>query len=161
MGLLDEAIREHLELKRRRGADPSVIAREEQEALEPVLPDEPVALDETLDSEPHHTPGISDQLAPAGAEPAEDGHRVPGSEMANPSSEDQETAELDVPSMLDEHDAAPTGLPRARPVAASSEEARPSERPTEADAREWDVPERSAHEIAPEEAPGQERLAFE
>lgn len=36
MGLLDDAIREHLELKRRRGADPAEIARMEQEALGPV-----------------------------------------------------------------------------------------------------------------------------
>ena len=36
MGLLDDAIREHLELKRRRGADPSDIARLEHEALGPV-----------------------------------------------------------------------------------------------------------------------------
>ena len=35
MGLLDEAIREHLELKRRRGADPGEIARQEREALGP------------------------------------------------------------------------------------------------------------------------------
>jgi hypothetical protein len=35
MGLLDEAIREHLELKRRRGADPGDIARQEREALGP------------------------------------------------------------------------------------------------------------------------------
>jgi hypothetical protein len=35
MGLLDEAIREHLELKRRRGADASEVARQEQEALGP------------------------------------------------------------------------------------------------------------------------------
>ena len=34
MGLLDEAIREHLELKRRRGGDPSAIAREERDAPE-------------------------------------------------------------------------------------------------------------------------------
>jgi hypothetical protein len=33
MGLLDDAIREHLELKRRRGADPDEIEREEREAL--------------------------------------------------------------------------------------------------------------------------------
>jgi hypothetical protein len=33
MGLLDDAIREHLELKRRRGADPDEIARQEDEAL--------------------------------------------------------------------------------------------------------------------------------
>jgi hypothetical protein len=36
MGLLDDAIREHLDLKRRRGADPTEIAREETEALGPV-----------------------------------------------------------------------------------------------------------------------------
>jgi hypothetical protein len=35
MGLLDDAIREHLELKRRRGADPSEIERAEREALGP------------------------------------------------------------------------------------------------------------------------------
>jgi hypothetical protein len=36
MGLLDDAIREHLDLKRRRGGDPAEIARSEQEALGPV-----------------------------------------------------------------------------------------------------------------------------
>ena len=36
MGLLDDAIREHLELKRLRGADPSDVAREEDAALGPV-----------------------------------------------------------------------------------------------------------------------------
>jgi len=36
MGLLDDAIREHLDLKRRRGADPSELARQEHEALGPI-----------------------------------------------------------------------------------------------------------------------------
>jgi hypothetical protein len=36
MGLLDDAIREHLELKRRRGADAGEISREETDALGPV-----------------------------------------------------------------------------------------------------------------------------
>jgi hypothetical protein len=36
MGLLDDAIREHLDLQRRRGADPDAVARAEQEALGPV-----------------------------------------------------------------------------------------------------------------------------
>src|SRR3954447_3963876 len=36
MGVLDDAIREHLELKRRRGADPTEIEQLEQEALGPV-----------------------------------------------------------------------------------------------------------------------------
>jgi len=36
MGLLDDAIREHLDLKRRRGADPGEVERDEHEALGPV-----------------------------------------------------------------------------------------------------------------------------
>jgi len=35
MGLLDDAIREHLELKRKHGANPEDVARQEQEALGP------------------------------------------------------------------------------------------------------------------------------
>src|SRR5919197_6416096 len=40
MGLLDDAIRDHLELKRRHGADPSEVAQQEQEALGPAGGDE-------------------------------------------------------------------------------------------------------------------------
>lgn len=36
MGMLDDAIREHLELKRLRGADPGEVAREERDALGPI-----------------------------------------------------------------------------------------------------------------------------
>ena len=40
MGLLDDAIREHLELKRRRGADADEVARQEHEALgDPRMPE--------------------------------------------------------------------------------------------------------------------------
>ncbi len=39
MGLLDDAIRDHLDLKRRRGADPSDVERAEREALGPVRRD--------------------------------------------------------------------------------------------------------------------------
>jgi hypothetical protein len=39
MGLLDDAIREHLDLKRRRGADPNEVERAEREALGPVRRD--------------------------------------------------------------------------------------------------------------------------
>ncbi len=48
MGLLDDAIREHLELKRRRGADASELARQEHEALGParrLREDEAVAVE--------------------------------------------------------------------------------------------------------------------
>ncbi|MBV8940546.1 MAG: hypothetical protein JO240_02320, partial [Solirubrobacterales bacterium] len=43
MGLLDEAIREHLELKRRRGADPSEVARQQRAILDTEPSEEPVA----------------------------------------------------------------------------------------------------------------------
>jgi hypothetical protein len=39
MGLLDDAIRDHLDLKRRRGADPADVERAEREALGPVRRD--------------------------------------------------------------------------------------------------------------------------
>jgi hypothetical protein len=39
MGLLDDAIREHLDLKRRRGADPGEVEQAEREALGPVRRD--------------------------------------------------------------------------------------------------------------------------
>jgi hypothetical protein len=41
MGLLDDAIREHLELKRLRGADSGEVARLEQEALGPIRGTQP------------------------------------------------------------------------------------------------------------------------
>jgi hypothetical protein len=43
MGLLDDAIRDHLELKRRHGADPSEVAEQEQEALGPARREPPEA----------------------------------------------------------------------------------------------------------------------
>jgi hypothetical protein len=69
MGLLDDAIREHLDLQRRRGADPSEVARLEQEALGPVrrerTPAEP--------ADEHHD-------KPSGAEPAAAAHPDSASE---------------------------------------------------------------------------------
>lgn len=66
MGDLDEAIREHLELKRRRGADPAEVAREEQEALSPVtrghaivVADEPVP-----EHESENQPSQNEDAAP-------------------------------------------------------------------------------------------------
>ncbi len=50
MGILDEAIRQHLELKRSRGADPAEVTRQEQEALSPVRR-EPAAGAEPSDGE--------------------------------------------------------------------------------------------------------------
>ena len=51
MGLLDDAIREHLELKRRRGADPTEVARQEREALGPARRTAPPGEEERLEGE--------------------------------------------------------------------------------------------------------------
>jgi hypothetical protein len=53
MGLLDDAIKEHLELKRRHGADPGEVARLEHEALGPARRDPaPAAVEEPVGAEP-------------------------------------------------------------------------------------------------------------
>jgi hypothetical protein len=73
MGLLDDAIREHLELKRRHGADPEEVSRQEREALgapvrgEFAKPDEAEA---ELDDVEAAAPAEPDEL-PAPDEPAE------------------------------------------------------------------------------------------
>lgn len=74
MGLLDDAIREHLELKRRRGGDPTEIARAEQEALGPVRREAAPAAEEPH-GEPadhgapvaHDEPHTGEEHAPAPA----------------------------------------------------------------------------------------------
>jgi hypothetical protein len=61
MGLLEDAIREHLDLKRQHGADPTEVAAEEREALGPVQRTvEPAVVDDEDASEDastaHHEP---------------------------------------------------------------------------------------------------------
>jgi hypothetical protein len=70
MGLLDEAIKDHLELKRRHGADPGEVARLEHEALGPARR-EPVA-EAPADDEPVATvqeeaDAVAEPEAPAAA----------------------------------------------------------------------------------------------
>jgi hypothetical protein len=60
MGLLDDAIREHLELKRQHGADPQEVARQEQEALGPATRRAEFA-QQADDDEPAHG---TDELGP-------------------------------------------------------------------------------------------------
>ena len=62
MGVLDDAIRDHLDLKRRRGADPAEIEQAERDALGPVRRGpEPVAADpEEADALPYE----DDEIAP-------------------------------------------------------------------------------------------------
>jgi hypothetical protein len=72
MGLLDDAIREHLELKRKHGANPDDVARQEQEALGPGQRNE-FAQPEGAAHEPIETeaePEPQAEAAPAFEEPA-------------------------------------------------------------------------------------------
>ena len=115
MGMLDDAIREHLELKRRHGADPQEVARQEDEALGPPAgrePDEEEHSDELEAREIHE-----DQLAlvdeppapyepPAGEPELKDESELPpvGEEAAEEPAFDvqQQTVEFSV----EEHEAA-------------------------------------------------------
>lgn len=101
MGLLDDAIREHLELKRLRGADPSDVAREEDAALGPVhRRDEP---------DPDTSP--EDQaVATHPEEPLPQATDVPS---PSDSSTGQETVEINMEAELagSDHAYAPSGHP--------------------------------------------------
>lgn len=103
MGLLDDAIREHLDLKRRRGADPGLVAHEEREALSAIGAEEPLVLEElpavevtgdgpgfaTEHPEEHRRPArITDRQAP---------HVSAGAESSNI---EQETVEFDMRAVL-------------------------------------------------------------
>ena len=70
MGLLDDAIRDHLDLKRRRGADPAEVERAEREALGPVrrkgdvaTADYPDDVGEAFDAEADDAPAGSSLAA--------------------------------------------------------------------------------------------------
>ncbi|MEJ7715767.1 MAG: hypothetical protein WKF40_08755 [Thermoleophilaceae bacterium] len=57
MGLLDDAIRQHLELKRQHGADESEVRRKEDEALGPARREAPVAEQAAADQPDVHPGG--------------------------------------------------------------------------------------------------------
>jgi hypothetical protein len=65
MGLLDDAIREHLELKRRRGADAEEVTRQEQEALgAPQRAEFAAAEPAPVDDAPPPEPGLEPEPVP-------------------------------------------------------------------------------------------------
>ncbi|HTA32762.1 MAG TPA: hypothetical protein VK721_04995 [Solirubrobacteraceae bacterium] len=161
MGLLDEAIREHLELKRRRGGDPSAIAREEREALAPGLADEPAdeaahAADETpTDIE---TSALDAALATSVPASAQD---RPEDRVAEMAAGGQETAELDMQAVMeDDPDAADPGAPEP-PLVDGPALAGHGDEPSEDDLLEWELPGDRERDPPPEPIPGQERLSFE
>jgi hypothetical protein len=74
MGLLDDAIREHLELKRQHGADPTEVARQEREALgSGRVPPQPATEDAaSSDALPDAPPTTADAAPPAHEPPFPD-----------------------------------------------------------------------------------------
>jgi hypothetical protein len=103
MGLLDEAIREHLELKLRNGADPQQVALEEREALEPVQVDPTGETPYAEDS-----PAVFDEHAVYEEHPG-----VQGAPDALP----QETVEFDMSTVMElpEEHSAPHPDEQAQP----------------------------------------------
>jgi hypothetical protein len=132
MGLLDDAIREHLELKRLRGADPGAVAREEKDALGPV----PRRGDAAYADEAEDGPGLTTNDEEA--LPAPD-----SSSTADPvdyESVSQETVEINMEAELASEGgfdpSPPVGRDApARPVAHSQ-----SARSISDESLEWEVP---------------------
>ncbi len=156
MGLLDDAIREHLELKRRSGADPAVVERDELEALAPVYDDEDMPLGNDGAGLVHASDEV---IAHAEFAPVEDEPDV-DPRLADLGGIGQDTAELDMRAVLEEDvyvagGAAPVG-PVGGAVVPSHSEELPQEEPFE-----WEQPDASENGSVPEEIPGQERLSFE
>jgi len=184
MGLLDDAIRDHLDLKRRRGADPTEIAREEREALEPVFPDEPrppgfedePQAASVLDEEPPHGDPLHDAAAASEQDAEAPRDAVAGHDVLGSQTFGEETAEIDMEAVLEEQDAA-EGRATAEPLAAATgdapgaavdapgasgevEQMRAAE-PIDDELLEWETPGRADAEPPPEPLPGQERMSFE
>jgi hypothetical protein len=100
MGLLDDAIREHLELKRRHGADPEEVARQENEAL-----------GETRRAEFARPEGAEAPVEPAAEEPATAEEEPVLEEAAAPEAED------DVPEFMPVREREPEPEPAPEPAA--------------------------------------------
>jgi hypothetical protein len=153
MGLLDDAIREHLELKRRRGADPEEVAREQREALDAAaerraasagaVADPAMAVPEQGQAD---SPEIDEDRTSIADDPNEDHALTAG-----------ETAELDMSSVLGEEgdaqdaDHVPAQAGAEDPAHAGARPV-PAQPPTEEESLEWEVPGEAA-EVEAEEPP--------
>jgi hypothetical protein len=153
MGLLEDAIREHLELKRLRGADPAEVAREQREVLEAPTGEPASAL-----AEDHAAVGENgmDTLghAPAAEAPADDDHGGDSQQAplaSEPSHAAQETAELDMKSVMAEEPAMGELVPPERSHITDAE-GDPPVLAADEDSLEWEVPAR-AHDAEAESGP--------
>jgi hypothetical protein len=133
MGLLDDAIREHLELKRRRGADPEEVAREQHDALDDPLDPEAGGIEEPSSSGSVSAPEL---VTPATA-----------------SNVHEETAELDMRTVLDQRaDSANVEEVSAGSTGAGLSGDRVPEAAAGEESLEWEVPGEGMPEHASEAA---------
>lgn len=131
MGLLDDAIREHLELKRLRGADPGVVAREEHDALGAV----PRRGEAAYEDEPDDGPDAAHDEEALSAPDA-----APKADLVDSGSVGQETVEINMEAEL-----ASEGDFHPSPTADRDVHARPVAHPSSAraisdESLEWEVP---------------------
>ena len=98
MGLLDDAIREHLDLKRRSGADPADIERAEREALGPVRRGPEVTGEGVAPSDP--------ALEPEAEHLDSDEHLAPEPEQWERFQEDPELRDIEEHDELDPYEPA-------------------------------------------------------
>jgi hypothetical protein len=157
MGLLDDAIREHLELKRLRGADPGEVAREQREALDPVPRDGGHGEDDHGEDDVPAV-AVSDEEAGEIRVAVDDGlgeeseHDAPEPQRgADFSHVGQETAELDMRTVLGEE----PGIAESGPVWSRPGEEKPGELEEAAE----DVLEETPDFLR--DTPEQDRLWFE
>ena len=108
MGDLDDAIRDHLELKRRRGADPAEVAREEQEALAPVTRGHAVVVPEDLEQVDSREPPVprngGPQNAADAAQRAADAEDQPAHEGLGDATQEFRVVHSDSDDWLEEDD---------------------------------------------------------
>src|SRR6478752_10872238 len=107
MGLLDDAIREHLELKRKHGADPDDLARQEREALGPGMRNEFAQPEgEEPAAEAAQAPEPESEVAAYAAPPAED-PEPPLNQEPPPAPAQPEPGYEEDPWLADERDEVP------------------------------------------------------
>jgi len=167
MGLLDDAIRDHLELKRLRGADPGEVAREQREALEPDLGSdvgagidelgaalEDVDREEARETMPVRAGGAA--IPTSGAELDASSSPAHGAELLHGG---EETAELDMQTVMDEGDRrsaeqesfeSPASEGQAGDVAPTDAEDVASTHVHDGGQLEWEVSAQSSSEIPPD-----------
>jgi hypothetical protein len=128
MGLLDDAIREHLELKRLRGADPGLVSREESEVFGPVRGKQ--------SSDNDSEAAVPEDLSGEDVPPAHD----PGHPPEGFSNVGQETAELDMRTVLEDEGGAPSSPGPAGPAAGPSSSGASQKPEVTEDSLEWEMP---------------------